>query len=409
MTTAIIITICTLLLIAYIFDLTSARTRIPSVILLLLLGWIVKQISLWGHIYVPDISAALPVLGTVGLILIVLEGGLELELDRSHAALIRKSLLVALLPMLLLSLLLAYVLHCMGQGSFRLCLINAIPLSVISSAVAIPSVKNLLNGHREFVVYESSLSDIFGVLLFNFITVNTTFGLPSFGNFGLEILVVIVLSFAATIGLAMLLQKIDHPIKSGPIIILVILIYAISKVYHLPGLIFILFFGLFLGNIDQLKGARWIEKLHLHRFDKEVEKFKGLTIEAAFLVRALFFLLFGYHIDTAEVIDAHTSMWALGIVAAILIIRAIHLKLVKLPLTPLLFIAPRGLITILLFLSIDEGQNIPLVNRSLIMQIIVLSALLMMSGLMAVKKPAAKVPPPPPPPVPDADAGIGSA
>ena len=42
MTNAIIITICCLLLIVYLFDLTASRTRIPSVILLLLLGWAVK-------------------------------------------------------------------------------------------------------------------------------------------------------------------------------------------------------------------------------------------------------------------------------------------------------------------------------------------------------------------------------
>jgi Kef-type K+ transport system membrane component KefB len=39
----IIISLCLLLLIAYLFDLTAARTKIPSVILLLLLGWMVRE------------------------------------------------------------------------------------------------------------------------------------------------------------------------------------------------------------------------------------------------------------------------------------------------------------------------------------------------------------------------------
>ena len=43
MTSAIIISICVLLLIAYIFDVSSPKTRIPSVILLLLVGWAVRQ------------------------------------------------------------------------------------------------------------------------------------------------------------------------------------------------------------------------------------------------------------------------------------------------------------------------------------------------------------------------------
>lgn len=50
-----------------------------------------------------------------------------------------------------------------------------------------------------------------------------------------------------------------------------------------------------------------------------------------------------------------------------------------------MFVAPRGLITILLFLSIEPSQTISLVNKSLIIQVIILSALLMMIGLMVNK------------------------
>ncbi|MDP1624069.1 MAG: hypothetical protein Q8M08_17225, partial [Bacteroidales bacterium] len=83
MTTTIIITFCILLLIAYVFDLTSSKTRIPSAILLLLLGWGVRQVTSFLGIQIPDISSILPGLGTIGLILIVLEGSLELELNKS--------------------------------------------------------------------------------------------------------------------------------------------------------------------------------------------------------------------------------------------------------------------------------------------------------------------------------------
>ena len=42
----------------------------------------------------------------------------------------------------------------------------AMPFAVVSSAVAIPSSAGLADATREFVVYESSLSDILGVLVF---------------------------------------------------------------------------------------------------------------------------------------------------------------------------------------------------------------------------------------------------
>ncbi|CAN5444717.1 hypothetical protein BH10BAC6_BH10BAC6_17070 [soil metagenome] len=385
MTIAIIITICILLLLAYVFDLTSAKTKVPSVILLLMLGFAMRKLSQLLDINIPDLTPLLPIFGTVGLILIVLEGSLELEFNASKAALIKKSSIASLLPMLFLAILLSFLFQYFGQASWKDSLINAIPLCIISSAIAIPSVKTLSPFNSEFVIYESSLSDILGVLFFNFVALNDSFGFASFGHFGLQLIIITVVSFVATIGLAFLLNKINHHIKFAPIILLVILIYALSKVYHLPGLIIILVFGLFLGNLDELKGIPWISKLNPDNLDKEVRKFKELTIEGAFLVRALFFLLFGYLIQTKELLNTGTMVWAGGIVMAILVFRAIQLKLSKLALSPLLFIAPRGLITILLFLAIEPAQRIPLVNKSLIVQVIVMTALVMMLGLMTNK------------------------
>ena len=385
MTTAIIITFCVLLLIAYIFDLTASKTKIPSVILLLLLGWVVKQLTILLFIPLPDFSPILPVLGTVGLILIVLEGSLELELNKSKLGLIRTSFLGALLPMVALAFLLAFAFRYFGHFGLKDSLTNAIPFCVISSAIAIPSVRNLSSNNKEFVIYESSLSDIIGVLIFNFLTLNEIINTYSFGNFALQLLIITVVSFVATIGLSLLLSKIEHHIKFIPIILLVILIYCVSKIYHLPGLIFILIFGLSIGNLDELKKFKWIEKFKPDELGKEVHKFKELTTEAAFIVRALFFLLFGYLIETTEVLNADTFLWAFGIVFLIFAFRAIQLKLSKLPLQPLLFVAPRGLITILLFLSIEPTHTISLVNKSLIIQVIIMTALLMMFGLMANK------------------------
>lgn len=385
MTTTIIITFCVLLLIAYVFDLTASKTKIPSVILLLFLGWTVRQLTLFLDIHLPDFSPILPVLGTVGLILIVLEGSLELELNKSKFGLIRKSFLGALVPMIALAFLLACAFKYFGHFGLKDSLTNAIPFCIISSAIAIPSVRNLSSQNKEFVIYESSLSDILGVLIFNFLALNETIDKFTFGKFGLQILMITVVSFIATIGLSFLLSKIEHHIKFVPIILLVVLIYAVSKIYHLPGLIFILIFGISIGNIDELKRFKWIEKFKPDELNKEVNKFKELTIEAAFLIRALFFLLFGYLIETSEVLNADTFIWAIAIVFFIFAFRLIQLKLSKLPLQPLLFVAPRGLITILLFLSIEPTHTISLVNKSLIIQVIILTALLMMIGLMAYK------------------------
>ncbi len=382
MTTAIIIIFCTLLLIAYLFDLTFDKTKIPSVILLLLLGWIMKQVTLFLKLQLPDFSRVLAVSGSIGLILIVLEGALELELNKSKISLIKKSFFGALLSMFALAFLLAYIFSLFENYSFKDCLTNAIPFCVVSSAIAIPSVKNLRPYDKEYIIYESSLSDIFSVLFFNFVVQNSFIGLHSFGNFGLQILIIIIVSFVATIGLSYLLNKIEHQIKFVPIILLVILIYEVSVIYNLPSLIFIMMFGLFLGNLNELKRFKWIEKFRPTELNTEVQRFKGLTIEAAFLIRSLFFLFFGYSMETAEILNTDTLLWSFGIVAVIFIFRAIQLKLSRLPLKSLLFVSPRGLITILLFLSIPAVDQISIVNKSLIIQVILLTTLIMMVALM---------------------------
>jgi len=382
---AIIITISLLLLLAYLFDVSSKLTKIPSVILLLMLGFAVKQATDFFSIYPPDLNPLLPILGTVGLILIVLEGSLELELNKSKLPLVRKSSISAFAPMIVLAFLFAFVLQYFTQVPFKMALVNVIPLCVISSAIAIPSVKNLTVFNREFTIYESSLSDIFGVLFFNFIALNAVINVDSFGLFALELVLIIAISFVSVLGLSFLLSRLEHHVTFTPIVIIVILIYAVSKVYHLPGLVFILVFGLFLGNLDELKRFKWIEKLRPEKLDVEVKKFKEVTIEATFIVRSLFFLLFGYLLEASEIINLETIPWALAIVASILLVRWIVLKLVKIPATPLLYIAPRGLITVLLFLAIMPEQSMTMINKSLVVQTIVLSVLVMMFGLLTIR------------------------
>jgi potassium/hydrogen antiporter len=174
---------------------------------------------------------------------------------------------------------------------------------------------------------------------------------------------------------------------------MVVLIYAVSKIYNLPALLFILLFGLFLGNLDEIKHNKFIQRLHPDVLDKEVHKFKEITTEIAFLIRALFFLLFGYLIETTELLNTATILWAMGITLMIFALRFLFLKLLRLPVKPLVFIAPRGLITILLFLSIPVSQALPLANKSIIIQVIILSALVMMAGLMVHKKKEETAPP----------------
>lgn len=383
---SVIITVCLLLLIAYVFDISSSKTKIPSVILLLILGRLVNNGFDFFHLTKPDFSKYLPIIGTIGLLLIVLDGALELELNKHKWKVVLKSFCIAFFPMLLLAIILVQVFNYYSDAGDQVKLINALPFCIVSSAIAIPSAIYLKPDSREFIIYESSISDILGVMFFNFLIQSDTIQSPEIIAFGGQFFLILILSFLAVLGLSFLLSRLKHQITYAPIILIIILFYAFSKLYHLPGLLFILIFGLFLGNLDELKQYSWIQKLNPDKLNAEIIKFKHITIELTFIVRAIFFIIFGFTIDLNDLINLKTLPIACLIVFSIYVIRIISLLLFRIPVMPILFFAPRGLITILLFLSIDSQLRIDIVNDSLVIQVVLLSVFILMIGNLVHKK-----------------------
>ncbi|HOY07599.1 MAG TPA: sodium:proton exchanger, partial [Saprospiraceae bacterium] len=70
--------VCALIIVSYLFSLLHRATRIPSVLMLLGLGIALKQLSLWSGFSLPIPARLVEFLGTIGLIMIVLEAGLDL-------------------------------------------------------------------------------------------------------------------------------------------------------------------------------------------------------------------------------------------------------------------------------------------------------------------------------------------
>lgn len=382
----LIIALCVLVLIAYLFDISSRKTKIPTVIFLLIMGWAINQITLRSGIRIPDLTLLLPLFGTLGLILIVLEGGLELEINKSKIAFIKKPILSALISLFVLYIIIGFTFHYWFAISLNISFLNAIPFCVISSAIAIPSAANFSKKNKEFVIYETSMSDIFGVILFNFMIANEIINASSFFVFFYNLIIILIISLIASIALAFFIKKIDHNVKFIPITIMVVLIYALSKIYHLPALMFILIFGIFLNNLDELNRIDFIKKLEPEKLNLEVQRFSKLVTEITFLVRTIFFLLLGYTIQTNEVLNTETLPVALVIVSIIYSLRIIHLLIIRENLMPLLFMVPRGLITVVLFISIPINKQTDIINQSLLIQVILLTLLVMMFGLLFNKK-----------------------
>jgi NhaP-type Na+/H+ or K+/H+ antiporter len=150
----------------------ARRTNIPSVLVLILLGVGVQQLLIYFNLE-PDYYSSLEVLGIVGLIMIVLEAALDLELKKEKWPIIWKSFTIASFSLVLTSLALSFFIKVFIPNlDFLQAMVYALPLSIMSSAIIIPSVANLDHYKKEFLIYESTFSDILGIMVFYMIIEN---------------------------------------------------------------------------------------------------------------------------------------------------------------------------------------------------------------------------------------------
>ncbi|MDB4117930.1 cation:proton antiporter [Flavobacteriaceae bacterium] len=399
-TLTILIVLPLLIIFSYLFDIISRKTKFPAVILLMFTGIIIRTgTTLYGFTEFGFLENLIPVLGTVGLILIVLEGALELDIKRDKLPVILKGFFAAGI-ILVLNVLGVYLLfyHFLGIGH-QAAVIFAIPLSIISSAVAIPSSASLFERDKEFVVYESTFSDILGIMLFNyairqFETNQTMISMESIVGLGLQIIGVIVVSLFITYCLFQLLQKIEHHVKFFLILALLVLVYALGKFFHLPALVTIFIFGLFLSNVKTLLPDFMKRNLDLEETKKGLHEFHILTAESTFLVKTFFFLFFGFSINLSEFTTIDPFLYGLLIFGVMFGIRYVYFTTTtfKFKPSPLVFISPRGLISILLFLQIKEipfmDGIITVIDERVLLVVILASMLIMTQGTM--KKPIEK-------------------
>ncbi|GAB3897248.1 hypothetical protein GCM10028803_15540 [Larkinella knui] len=374
-------------LISYVFDLLSSRYKTPSVILLLASGMLMRQVTNYFAFQLPYVDTILPTLGTLGLILIVLEGALELELTGDKLGMIRRAFWASLSSILLTSLLMAALFYVLMEASFFKCLVAAMPFAIISSAVAVPGSNNLNQTSREFVVYESSLSDILGVMIFNFLVYNASGGILSIVSFAKDTIIMVIISLICCFFLLYLISKISHRIKFLPIISVLFLVYAVSRIYQLSPLLLILVFGLFLNNTELFIRGRLDRIFKNELFEKELDQFKNLTAEGAFIVRTFFFLLFGYASDVYTLIEPDALIVSFLLLLILYAVRTGVLRL-SLPgsINPVVFIAPRGLITVLLYLSIPDNLKLVGFRDGILMAVVLLTALVMMAGVVSYRE-----------------------
>lgn len=343
-----------LLVLAVVANRLSKLTRVPDIIVLLLIGVTLGPILHWVN--PGNFEGAIRVLGTLALILILFEGGLELRLRQAMRYFPAGLLLVILsfgLSFALIALMGRALLH-LGWSD---CLLLGAALGCTSGTIVIPALQqiNTPDPVKITLTVEASLGEIIAVLMVGSLLEQNP-GKSLIGglvtDFSHHIFFSVVIGFA----IGALWSKIWPKLAGAPYMNILSLgvvlgVYSLGDYFKGSGLLTVLIFGVTLANLPRTP--------HMTRQGQRMLAFHA---EFSFLVRSFFFVLLGI---VAQFVSRHYIVPILGILAALVLARFLAVqgsrwvvRDVERRDTELLFwMLPRGLVTAVLALEIMNDRG----------------------------------------------------
>ena len=343
-----------LLVLAVVANRLSKLTRVPDVIVLLLIGITLGPVLHW--VDPAHFESVIRILGTLALILILFEGGLELRLRQAMRYFPAGLMLVVLsfgLSLGLVAVVGRYLLH-LGWTD---CLLLGSALGCTSGAIVIPALQQISTpeGVKVALTIEASLGEVIAVLLVGSLLKENPQGSLIGGlatDFSRHILISLLVGFIIGAIWSRLWPKLAGTPNSNILNLGVVLgVYAVGDYLHGSGLLAVLIFGVTLANLPRTP--------HMTRQGARLLAFHA---EFSFLVRSFFFVLLGI---VAQFVSRQYIVPILGILVALVLARYVAMigsrwivKDVTKEQTELLFwMLPRGLVTAVLALGIVETRG----------------------------------------------------
>lgn len=350
------------------------RTRVPNSVTLILVGILLGPIT--GVVNGADFQNAAPFFGTVALILILFEGGLEIDLFEALGQ--AKAALILGLSHFILSVAGVFTVAVFAFNlSPSIAIFYGFVLGGTSPAVILPVLQNLKlesRGHALFsleTVVTEVLTVVTTVLAIDFTVSEQTPSLIGATAFVLH-------SFGTASGIAIIAAwgwswVIPFVEKSGMshlvTLAFLFLLYAFSASIHAEPAVTILLFGLLLENGHHV--SEWLQQFlpkHLHRWidipvKNDQRLFSTLFFEMSFLVRTFFFVIMGLLFN----FSSYTSIMYLAgffLIVVFYASRSLSLKLLtklKLGVSNIEMklgraTIPRGLATAVVALMVQQAQ-----------------------------------------------------
>ena len=308
-----IIIFSSIIIVSYFFDVFSKKSGIPSVLLLITLGILINVVLFFTGDKTSNIDAFLMPLGMVGLFLIVLEASLDLKLEKKKFWIILKSFLVSALGLGITSYISAKAFSfILSDLTFENALLYTIPLSILSSAIILPSLGSLSEERKEFMVYESVFSDIIGIIAFY-----AVLGSSSFSGVITSLSLIILISVIVSYLLIYVFQRLKDR-KLFLLIAALMLLFGIGKISGQASLLVVFIFGLILNNYFLFFRGKLKDFVLIEKLGDLLHDFKVVTTESAFVVRTFFFVVFGISISLTSLFDDWRII-PLGILSMVII------------------------------------------------------------------------------------------
>jgi Na+:H+ antiporter len=380
-------------------------TRIPDVVVLMATGVVIGPLLGWAHAdQFKDVTHAF---GTLALILILFEGGLDLNI-RDTLSHFPGGLLFGILAYGITTVMVGFVTSNSLGIPLRDGLLVGAVIGCTSSTIVLPVLQQwkAKQAVKIILLLESTLGDILGVLTVGFMI---GYHPPSgsvvgdfLSGFFSQVAISLAASFLIGYGWSRLLPYLSEQ-RFWQVLTfsMVLLLYAGTEHLKGSGLLAVLGFGLALTNLPAARKELVPTLFHITASEFEPhEQILNFHAELSFLVRTFFFVLIGVVVQLAGL----RPIWPLlmGAMGAIYLSRWGSIQLSRWTWNGLdasdhekiLWMLPRGLITIVLAIQIVEvkGQSMEFLP-ALSFAVILLTNLLMVFGSIWSKRGESKASP----------------
>ncbi len=312
-----------LLVLAFLAEEAFGRFRLPPVLVLMACGLILGPAT--GLLPVARFSAVAPHFGALAFLLILFEGGLDLDLTAVVSRL-RAGLALAGVGFGAAALVAAALAMAAGLAPEQ-AVVLAVVVAPISGAIVLPLASRL--GLREevrtLVVLEAAFADVLGVLAMALLTQLHTgggvAGLLAVGSL-LAALFSVLLAAAAGLVWPRVLRRLDgrrfvDVLTFG----LALAMWGFVEMLGASGALAVLVFGVTLANEREILGAVGAQAEPVASVtDDAVKRLHLFTAQLTFLVRTFFFVFLGVVVEFSH-LRVSRALLAMGLVALFVAVR----------------------------------------------------------------------------------------